>query len=227
MSSFFATYGTKLRALSGVVDFGVRGQYACTTNAGALLYLWDQGHRTSCEPNEIWRRHILANFRFWEEFFAKCGIEKQGMVIVRGFVKTTSWDAITWIQSSDSYGAGASAGVPGRIGGGIFHSAARTSFMAPEHRSFPSRNLEDIREGLNLRLRDPPQGDYPREQTVFLSYYYIKRRKWFPPLPKLEANAGYHNLPSPPEPDSDIGSDAQILTETQGEEEVSSLLCCW
>lgn len=217
------------------MDFGIGGRFTCKTDAGALLYLWDRGGRTVCDTNTTWQKHIARNFESWETFFATRGLENKEMIIVRGFVKSSAWDAFAWCQSSASRDVRVSIGAPGHGAAGIVHSASIVSTSAPERRSFPPRGntLEspltkpqfptsvsyDLEVSDDSQSGDPIRYHHPElqfEQTVFLSYYRAKRRLF---VKKVSANAGYYNLP-PRSPDSDIGGGAEILTEMQRAVEV-------
>lgn len=232
--SNFTIRGAGLRHLSGIVDFGVGGSYSCTKGNGALLYLWDRGDRTLCDTNTVWERHIRGNFEAWEAYFAECGYENKPMIVVRGFVKTSAWDAFAWSQYSTSQSISASASVGGYAGAGASHGSAVASSMTPERRSFPARSNEEefpltapqlgSITGSTLKARDDSRSGEQRdnyfEQTVFLSYYYIRRRWFF--IRTVVANAGYHDLP-PTQPDPGMGSDVHISTERQEDDEVSTL----
>lgn len=141
-------------------------------------------------------------------------------MIVRGFIKTSAWDIVTWTRSTSDHTVTIAGGAPGY--GGIDGSFSVTSGNEtdPIHRSWPPHTDPDLPTNAARQIEgesaDPTvlAANLPQNQTVFLSYYKVKRRPWFWQK-KIEAAAGPHSLP--PSPPGDAGGMFEIETESQDE----------
>lgn len=195
-----------------------------------------------CANNKRWARYITENIATWQAFLENSpfDINIEQLVIVRGFIKTIAWDAFAWTQNTNTRTIEVIGGAPGYGSLGGYHAVAFMKETGPEHRSWPpqqsaqtvrggssvdlspSTSAEGSRSGSQTLLVSPSQehvsAEYSRNQMVFLSYYKIKRRAFF--WLRLQAAAGYHELPPSPPGASGDGA-VYVGTEIDGSEEVS------
>lgn len=169
----------------------------------------DVGDRDLLSNNKRWPKYIMNNLAAWEEILEagpfQCTIED--LIFVRGYVKTSTWKVAAWASNRISRGVGLGAGIPSTVGiGGGFRNEA-------DH-LLPPQSRECNRGRIGAHLAVTSGQEYPRDQTVFLYYYQVKRRLFF--LRKLEAAAGYGSLPDASPPSSSSGA-MYVTTETEEE----------
>ena len=157
---------------------------------GALLRLKAPGHEHFLECEENIRQYMVEHIDSWYRYAKDrrgLRIERQDILFVSGFVKTSIWEdvvAFRYRSSSmnvDVGGALAPPGIPVLSASGRF-IVSMSECRTPEvfHRSGPHGRLED---GADASAHD---------QCVFLQYISVKPRLF--PF-RLRAAGGPHQLP--------------------------------
>lgn len=78
----------------------VSTHYACSGNGGALLHLRSNAIQYACVPNGMLPQYISGNSDDWVEYIGNSVFNFTifHLMVVRGFVKASSWEAVAWIQ---------------------------------------------------------------------------------------------------------------------------------
>ena len=179
-----------------------------------MLYLKDDATKQECSPNKSWRKYIIENIDNWKTYLEESDfdISIEQLMIVRGFVKTSSWEAVAWTQSTGSHTFSIAASAAGHAGVNGSISNTHETRTTPVYRRWPTTSIA------SNQLQDAQQS-LLHDQTIFLRYYCIRRRNWFQmwlEKTKIDAGAGYHNLP-PPSPGAGSGVVAYVESDAQPE----------
>ena len=196
--------------------------------------------KTYLNDSSLTKKYILDNYGSWDAFAtSELGLstKQYDIIFVKGFVKTSAWSVAAYqsgVRSAHTMALTGTVGAVGDIGfeftvdssqGYIFDTRfgpeGREVQAIPPSPQFPRPSLssekgksrETLREddlATNLS-EDIPTPAFPRDQSVFVSYYKIKHRIWWK---KIVARAGPHELPRGPDEDSSMAvlsdSDTQI-----------------
>lgn len=166
----------------------VNYSFTCSKDRGALLFLNDNADGLHCIANTLLPTYIAKHYESWCQFATQKYIdiddpELEGPILVRGFLKTSSWGAAAWLEAGSAHDLTLTSGFGPYLNAGVSFSFLEESSCSTHYRSGPERSSslridstsmsEDGSEAANL----PPA----RNQCVFLSYYMVKRRALFGP----------------------------------------------
>lgn len=189
-------------------------RFECSDKQGAILMLWDDATKTDLRSQQ---KHLMkymkAHHESWYQFATETrGIdcEREDIVVVRGFVKTSCWTVAALTGESAHTREVTLNGQLGplfNIGAG--YAAHRGRLASIQQRSGPSIRMSSSitrthwetllsPKGTNKReihSAMPAYETMPRDQCVFLNYYKIKRKFLF--LEQIVAGAGAPTLPDP------------------------------
>ena len=184
--------------------------FRCSESTGGLLILRDGGDKTSVPSAQTITQYIRQHHDSWYTFATdpvKYGLEckPEDIIMVRGFVKTSAWAVAAFPDGGSSQREVAFSGTAGPFADAGFHFAKQQQRqVAFEHRVGPSRGKSrppSVASG-KARATDFPMPDIgssaggesaERDQTVFLGYFKILRRKFW--RKKIKAAGGYDTLP--------------------------------
>lgn len=213
--------GATLILFSGPAGAGISVRYSCTKKAGALLHLKDDAVQEEYSTNKQWPVYLLQNYKSWVLYLdaSPFDISLEDLIIVRGFFKTSSWEAVAWTQCNSSGSIAVTAGAPMYAGFNASMAIARETVTSPTYRSYPRSDAQLVGAHfvpLHAMNHPPNPQQLLRNQTVFLSSYTIKRRMMFLPY-KIQAAAGYDNLPPPSSGEYEEGSCVETETSVTTE----------
>ncbi|TFY62032.1 hypothetical protein EVJ58_g4127 [Rhodofomes roseus] len=217
-----------IRQLGGQIDAqvmhsGASVAFECTDEQGAVLVLKDSAHREQL-PSRRMMNYLKQNIREWYAFATSddldLPLQKEDIVFVFGFVKTTQWAVASYVEGGRSakfsftggYGpAHASASAFATVG----NSRAPVYSWGPSERLSnmlqPSLNPVPRRRGRGGGRRNEPDPGpsaptqaWDADQCVFLQYYKMKYKLGVWPT-VMRGAAGYDELPRGPDDPSTGG----------------------
>ena len=174
----------------------------------------DSADRLLHASSLAFKEYILENYDSWCQFALTKkrdpeDPEFEGPVLVRGWVKTSDWDVVTWIKANRSQKLTVAAGFRDYLQGGASVSRS-VGFSSGVHHRFGPPKLQGVSPGSGGVMdvhQDLLDGcNPPRDQCVFVSYFKVKKRLLLPR--KIEAAAGIYKPPGNDRPESppyDIG----------------------
>lgn len=170
----------------------------------------DGGDKTTVPCAQTITQYIRQHHDSWYAFATdpvKYGLEckPEDIIMVRGFVKTSAWAVAAFPDGGASQREVAFSGTAGPFANAGFHFAQQQQRqVAFEHRVGPSRGKSRTPSIASGKARatefpvpdvgDAAEGEAAeRDQTVFLGYFKILRRKFW--RKKIKAAGGYDSLP--------------------------------
>ncbi|KAI0092298.1 hypothetical protein BDY19DRAFT_591513 [Irpex rosettiformis] len=173
-------------------------RFECNSKEGAFLMLWDDATKTVIEEDaRMFEEYMLRYHESWCEYARDkrgLSLKNEDIILVRGFVKTSRWTVAAFLGSRSSTQQVTISGELGSVVNiGINYSShedARCSPVAP---------------------RSGPAHPMPKDQCLFLNYYKIKRRRFFPNEIVAAADPSDHDAERRGEEDGDI----EILIESE------------
>ncbi len=217
------------RNAANIAGGGLKYQFSCSSEAGAWVLLKDFSDKTYLLDSPAVKRYMLQNHDSWCNFASgdafELGCKPDEIVFIKGFVKTSAWSVAAYRSGVRSTQTMALTGTVGGVGeagfefnidsseGYIFDTrygpegreaqtpllrshSPRPSIASGEGKSpeiLQEDSLSAITSQENIAM------NFPRDQSVFVSYYKIKHRIWW--MRKIVANAGPHELPRGPDED--------------------------
>ncbi|KAH9918069.1 WD40-repeat-containing domain protein [Fomitopsis serialis] len=205
-----------------VLNSGASVAFECTDEQGAVLVLTDAAHRQQL-PSRRMMNYLKQNIREWYTFATSdevdLPLQKEDIVFVFGFVKTTQWAVASYVEGGRSarfsfnggYGsAQASISAFATVG----NSRAPAHNWGPKHQAGPplppQPGPSSRRRARSGRHNEPvagPSADTQgseADQCVFLQYYKMKYRLGLWPT-VMRGAAGYDELPRGPDDPSTGG----------------------
>ncbi|CAL1715486.1 unnamed protein product [Somion occarium] len=149
------------------IDLACR--YTCSRNEGALLVLKDHATSEAVFANAQFVEYMLRHHQSWCDFARNQGflLDKEDIILVRGWVKTTSWTVAAFTNQGDSleltFGSKAN----------LYAHVSVSTAVSTHH----SHSVE-YRDGPNRMTKTMDEEPSPqrKDQCVFLRYYKIKYR---------------------------------------------------
>ncbi|KZT71210.1 hypothetical protein DAEQUDRAFT_688208, partial [Daedalea quercina L-15889] len=209
--------GAKLEAQ--VCNVGASITFECVDDQGAVLVLEDPAHRQQLESRKM-MNHLKQNHRDWYAFardVVDLPCEKEDIVFVFGFVKTTQWAVASYVEGGRAAKFSFNGGY-GSVNAGISaftivgNARPPTYRWGPEDRltrapTMPSnsrpRRAQASRQVESEAVFAEPHPDWEADQCVFLRYYKMKWKFFWPTV--IKAGAGYDELPREQDDPSDGG----------------------
>ncbi|PCH41791.1 hypothetical protein WOLCODRAFT_101208 [Wolfiporia cocos MD-104 SS10] len=170
-------------------------KFQCVDEQGALLVLKEDAVHEELQPSRMMMRYMSQNHASWYIFAAKrlnIHIAREGIVFVRGFIKTADWAVATWIQEGRS---------------SQFHFSG--DFNTPMRNAIKVTLAEEYAEPPKYAMGPPERENYLRagfsvpsrfDQCIFLHYYKIRSPIPFLPT-SIKASAGPYDPPLGPNDD--------------------------
>ncbi|KAH9949139.1 WD40 repeat-like protein [Amylocystis lapponica] len=219
------TVGGQVGVNAGLGGGGAGLQFQCTDEQGALLVMKEPATREELHPSRRMANYMRQNHQSWYTFATEVcdlDIEREDIIFVRGWVKTAEWAVAAFVHEgraaqltfSGDFTAGANAS---------FTLATATNVtVLPEVSAGPRGMVQQGRRA-SLRITGPPDLDAAQdqlhEQCVFLHYYKMKMRFFWPRV--MKAAAGPHELPSSGDHDyndTDVAVDVAMEDEMEIEQ---------
>ncbi len=185
-----------------------RVRFVCQEQSGAVLLLKRPGHRTYLNCGLYIQRYMKRNLQSWYAFATdRMGIELEDkdIIFVYGFTKTTVWAEAAFRSGGSDVGLVLSGGalVPS-VSGDIEISRMRASKPSVISRSGPPGRVTEWDRVSST--------DETFDQCIFLNFYKMKKRRFWPTDSIIRAAAGYHDLPSNQDDDFDPKLDSTTMT---------------
>ncbi|KAI0937984.1 hypothetical protein AcV7_003303 [Taiwanofungus camphoratus] len=180
---------------------GAGFHFECTDDQGAILVLKDSATREEMHPSRKMKNYMFKNIQSWHSFAVDkldVEIELEGIMFVRGWVKTTEWAVAAVLHEGRSAKVSFNGdfGLPAEAS--FEFSASQEVSASYAHRSGPPRKKKEKGEKSKAKKNSLDAEPYKADQCVFLHYYKLKKRRFFGPK-RLEAAAE----PRDPSPSSD------------------------
>ncbi|PCH41795.1 hypothetical protein WOLCODRAFT_71418 [Wolfiporia cocos MD-104 SS10] len=166
--------------------------FQCTDEQGALLVLKEDAVHEELHPSRKMMRYMSQNHASWYIFAAKrlnIHVAREGIVFVRGFIKTADWVVATWIQEGRSSQFYFSGNFESRMTDAIKVTLAEEYAEPPRYAMGPPIRQNYLKYGLTTPSKS--------NQCIFLHYYKIKSRIPFLPT-SIKASAGPYDPPFGP-----------------------------
>ncbi|GJE94314.1 WD40 repeat domain-containing protein [Phanerochaete sordida] len=196
--------GVRKRDIGGSISAGVSEaiaalstRYTCKETHGALLVLQSEGRSESVFEGRRLKRYIAQYHESWNEYVRDVldhHVREEDIILVGGWVKTAAdWAAMAFSNTSTKHHASLKGTVGGFMGIGLFGSRTRKQSGARSYRTGTEYSKSD----------HDTHSDLPRDQSMFIKRYKIKRRLIV--LKTIVAGAGHHTLPDPDNEDRGRG----------------------
>ncbi|KAH8105449.1 hypothetical protein BXZ70DRAFT_527374 [Cristinia sonorae] len=156
-----------------------------TKGQAAVLLLTDSAHRETVNHHIAITKYMRQNYEKWQKYAGDLGLDVRDteILLVRGCVKTKCWTTVTWCDRGNIRDIEHDLSGDGLVAFGEL----KVLFRADE-------------TGAPMKKSGPYDVDSSKmepNQCVFLNYYKMKRRRFFLGGKKIEAHAGYDDLPDP------------------------------
>ena len=187
-------------------------KFQAMTDAGAFVLLQPPAHSRDIESKRHIVNYMRDNFEKWLEFANAShswglDLKEQDIIFVCGTTKTSRW-AVASFQGpiyrkkegyvSGEFGPFASAGISISISNQQL--PAQHFRHGPLHDQLYSGSAPMITHPDHPSMVHlPPTSPPPQDQCLFLHYYKMKRRFWWPFKDAMQAAAGPHQLPPGPD----------------------------
>ncbi|KAI0686423.1 hypothetical protein BC835DRAFT_1288098 [Cytidiella melzeri] len=195
--------------VGNIAGGGAMYQFACSSECGAWLLLKDFSDKTYLLDTGNLKKYMLQHHDAWYNFATgeSLGIDCKpyDIILVKGFVKTSAWAVAAYKSGVRSTQAMSLTGTVGGVGEAGFEFRVDSS----EGYMFDTRYGPEGRDAKALQSSRHVPTVFPRDQSVFLSYYKIKQRMWWK---KIVAHAGPHVLPRGPNEEQNTA----VMTDMEG-----------
>lgn len=188
--------------------------YTCKTEHGAILTLNSSTTKESLIDRKDIRAYVLKNHAVWASYASdqlQLAQDAEQIVFVRGWVKTSpDWEAMTFgnIKSKMSVGAEVDSGA---------NASARIVYSKKRVKMPPKAVRRGAAHGKSSSASLPASP--PQDQSVFVERYMVKKG-WFSKL-KVQAAAGYHQLPDQRDGRSGAAGEGVLAMDTAAGEDGS------
>ncbi|KAH9950735.1 hypothetical protein B0H21DRAFT_685940 [Amylocystis lapponica] len=188
-------------AQAGIQGIGGGLQFECSEQQGAVLVIKDAAVREELHPSDTITDYMLDHHHTWYAFAKDrfgLALEKEDIIFVRGWAKTTEWAVAAFIQAGHAaqvtfngqFGLGANAS--------FFLSASRDVSMVWDHNSGPVRAISGRSSELLTSGTETGSDEPSVDQCIFLHYYKLKRRLGlFPRVMKAAAEPTFYTRRHP------------------------------
>ena len=140
-----------------------------------MLVPGDYISSTCVTKNLFWENYILANYRSWYDFATKEQgriLDLEDLVIVRGFLKTSKWFLAAVENRGKTHSISLHFSITSIAQGHFTLASVKNSSPSITQRHGPKQDPNTAE----------PDTILPRNQTLFLKYYKVKRRCSVPKL---------------------------------------------
>lgn len=152
-----------------------------------MLILDDDADRTAVHANRWMREYMVKHYQNWDHLVRDrigLDIDVDKLYFVRGVMKSKSWAIMTFDKAGSSYSGSVDVGY-GPTGLALNMSWQDERHAPSQIRTGPRRSSSlshrlAITDGSSITSQSPYY-DAPRNQSIFLNYYKIKRRRFFGP----------------------------------------------
>ena len=201
---------------------GINLGFKCTSDRGAFLALSPPAVSKHIQSKKHIIDYIRANFDEWVEFANTTlglGLKDDEILFVWGTTKTNQW-AVTAFRGEQHQAEGSFAVNLGSLGeASVMVSTSTETLPSRYYRTGPSRHAVPRAEALRLPGSDgggasPSLAREKQDQTIFVNYYKMKKRRLWMGLSLRAAGARSHDDESDPEDDPHPGSHSCVVDES-------------
>ncbi|KAH9933270.1 hypothetical protein B0H21DRAFT_699524, partial [Amylocystis lapponica] len=197
--------------------------FRCTDEQGALLIMKEPATREELAPTRKMANYMRQNFQNWHTFATEAcdlDIQREDIIFVRGWVKTAEWAVAAFVYE----GRAAQLTFNGDFAAGA--NAAFTLAMDTDVTVFPEYNMGPrgmFQQGRGFSLRGTASSDADaaedqlHEQCVFLHYYKMRIRLFWPRVMKAAAGP-LHPPRDHDDHDADVTGDIAMEHEMENEQ---------
>ncbi|KAJ3489479.1 hypothetical protein NLI96_g2099 [Meripilus lineatus] len=163
----------------GIGASGVRYNFSCSEDEGAVLLLEDDADKCYHLSQKAFKDYMNRWFESWCSFAEKRGYEigdpdLKGPILVRGWIKTSSWGVAAWRKTSRSHDVQLHGEIGGHIEAGVAFSISEGSSHSIQYRCGPKGpQSEDTHASCPTTKRK-------RDQCIFISYFEIEKLPFCP-----------------------------------------------
>lgn len=159
----------------GAGSLSAKHRFRCSENAGALLFLKDDADKSLHLSTKEFTVYMSRWHASWCTYAEKRGYtigdpDLLGPILVRGWVKTSSWGVAAWSTRSQHHDAHLDGEIGGKLRAGVSHATSKKMSKGLRYRRGPKdRRISRL---LSRGKRD---------QCIFISYFQAQKRPLLPP----------------------------------------------
>ncbi|KAI0919292.1 hypothetical protein AcV5_002248 [Taiwanofungus camphoratus] len=175
---------TSLNAQVTIQGSGGGLQFECNADQGAILVMKDPANREALLPSRRMANYMRSNYNSWYVFATDTldqDIQKEDLIFVRGYAKTTQWAVAAFIQEGRSMSLALSGSFASTASASLSFSVTRGSSMNAQHKSGPRPQAPNmfaprITAGTQTSTGSIASTGPKFNQCIFLNYYKLKVR---------------------------------------------------